>query len=447
MQILLGIGLALVLGDFGDEVLESVDEGWERFGARGIEALPFRDKNRFLSEYEELFADRSPGKRELKALARDLEDRLGSGDLEPGLVWRLLDLQCEVALDLERDKDATEHAWAAVDAYPPLRYADPDVHSSFQHLVARAVELEFEKTKPAVLADRVADAYAGQGAPAPFPTNLLVESFARAGGRSELMELSGRITALWSERAGEDAASAELYAGWLEELGGLEQRIPRVIGGDRHKLYHLLGDCEGPARLVIVLPGGTGRSDDFLSFVRGLQADLGEPYVFALVDAPFWNDEQASRVVWVRDHQARRFDARFGTEELVRSVYEDVLASERVEVEDVALLAWSSGGPTAYSCLLSKRSPFDKALIHGSIFPSDGIKLGHAKGKRFFLAQGEGDTITPVHHAERATEQLTDAGAGVVFEAYDGGHGWAMPEGSDAFLERALGRLFDSSAW
>ena len=436
------LALALSIGEFAADVLAEVDASWERVGSRTLEDLPFRDKNRFLDAYEELVAEAGPGARELKQLDRELAGRLEADDLDPGLAWRLADLRSEVALDLGRERDALDHAWAAVHAYPDVRYANPRAHASFQHLVDRAARLAAEDDSPAELAEAVFDAYAQHGAPAFFPTNGLVETFVRLEGDAQLLALAERVGALWAERGAD-----EVVESWNAELEGLRERLPRLVDDDSRRLYHLLGSVEGAARLVLVLPGGTGRSDDFLSFVTGLQSGVGAPYVFALVDAPHWSEEQASRVVWVRDHDRKRFKAKFGTEDLVRSVYEDVLARGDVEIEGVSLLAWSSGGPTAYSCLLSKRSPFDRAVIHGSIFPTDGVDLRRAEGTRFFLAQGTSDTITPVHHAERAEQELRDAGAGVVYEPYDGGHGWAMPEGSADWLRRALDLLWDDGAW
>ncbi len=441
----------LLAGEFSDEVLASIDGSRKWLATASLEANPFRDKTRLLEDYRAAEAKHLPDSRELKSLHRKLEKLSQQASAEPDLGWRLIDLRCELAQDMGREREARELAWSCVEAYPALEYEDARIHSSFQHLIARAAKLELGQSPPESVCKRIEQAYQGVPFACAFPTDELVEHLVRSGGRSELLALSAQIADRWLALAEADESHAERWTGWAREAALLETRLPRLVDGDRDRLYYLLEPLEpGPAprALVLVLPGGTGRSLDFLPFVRNLQEEVGGDYSFVLIDAPVWSAEQASEIVWVREHQRKRYrEARFGSEDLVHSVYAHLIADASRSFAGVTLLAWSSAGQTAYACCLEKHGPFERALILGSIFQPQELEVQHAKGKRFFLAQGREDSITPVRFAELAAKDLGEEGAKVVLELFEGGHGWAMPEGSTEFARRALDQLFDDSAW
>ena len=50
--------------------------------------------------------------------------------------------------------------------------------------------------------------------------------------------------------------------------------------------------------------------------------------------------------------------------------------------------------------------------------------LETAKGHIYYLLHSPDDKVCPFSHAEQAKVELTEAGATVRLDTYDGGHGW-----------------------
>lgn len=221
--------------------------------------------------------------------------------------------------------------------------------------------------------------------------------------------------------------------GELNEIPDDVSGIPAIdvlIGGDVKKRYFLIGlddDVPEPQdgyRLLVVLPGGDG-SAAFSPFVRRIyQNVLNEKWLIAQMVAPSWDSRQKSRLVWPRK-AAPYASARFTTEEFCRLVVADVQSRAAINTQGVYLLAWSSGGPPAYSITLEEKSAFAGAFIAMSVFNSEElVPCAHAKGKSFYLLQSPDDRVTRLYHAQTAKKVLASAGARVKLQQYSGGHGW-----------------------
>lgn len=195
---------------------------------------------------------------------------------------------------------------------------------------------------------------------------------------------------------------------------------------DADKRYFLIGPHVGvePDKkglgLVVVLPGGDG-GEQARRFVENL-FKYGAPrgYLVAQLVAPKWREDQ--RIVWPTSKVPAE-GMKFSTPEFVGSVIADVEARHLLDPGRIFLLAWSSGGPAAYDSTLTQ-SKVRGAMIAASVFkPELHAPLGGAKSKSYYLLQSSGDEITPFPHAERARDELTKAGAKVLLETYEGGHG------------------------
>ncbi len=217
----------------------------------------------------------------------------------------------------------------------------------------------------------------------------------------------------------------------------------RTLGGDPRKRFVVLGadrEVAAPRSLVVVLPGGNGQALEFLPWLSELTAPLLDRYVFAVLSAPVWSDEQAGQVVWVTERWQRQFKASFAVEEFAR----EAVAALRAEDETLGksyLFAWSSGGPATYRTLLSRGDTFAGAYVLASVFKPNDMKqrLKLAKGKRVYLEQGRADTVTALRFAQDAKQTLAKHGAETTLVPFDGGHGFAMPDAKKS--------LADALAW
>ena len=201
------------------------------------------------------------------------------------------------------------------------------------------------------------------------------------------------------------------------------------IKQDPQQRYFLIGlQADRPApktgyRLLLVLPGGNGDAD-FSPFVRRIYKNaLDESWLVAQLVAPTWDARQKRKLVWPTSANPYP-GAAFTTEQFADRVIADVSLRAPINRQQQYLLAWSSGGPPSYAIALRPGSPIAGAYLAMSIGPGDKAPLGEAKDRRFFLLQSPQDRITPFHDAERAQTQLTEAGATVRLESYEGGHGW-----------------------
>jgi predicted esterase len=200
-------------------------------------------------------------------------------------------------------------------------------------------------------------------------------------------------------------------------------------GGDELKRYFLIGhrnQTHSPDgyRLLLVLPGGHGGAS-FSPFIRRFyKRALDDRWLVAQLVAPEWDNWQIENNVWPRN-TSQHPSATFTTEEFSDAVIADVRSREHIAANGIYLLAWSSGGPAAYSIALQEESPVAGAFIAMSVFRPDELPSSFdASGKSFYLFQSPDDKITRFDNALRAESTLRGAGARLRLEPYAGGHGW-----------------------
>jgi len=197
---------------------------------------------------------------------------------------------------------------------------------------------------------------------------------------------------------------------------------------DNQKRYTLIGlrkdEPSTPYKVLVVLPGGDGQagSRDFLR--RVYKNSLSPEWVLVQVIAPRWDAAQADEVVWPT-RLTPYAGAAFNTETLLEAVLADLKGRTKIDPQQVYLMAWSSGGPAAYTMMMGEQTPFKGALIAMSVMqrakPSDWAKT---KDRRFWLYQSPDDNVTPMKHAEDSAAMLKRNGARVELATYPGGHGW-----------------------
>lgn len=198
--------------------------------------------------------------------------------------------------------------------------------------------------------------------------------------------------------------------------------------GDADKRYFLIGpkkEAKPPAEgygLVVILPGGDG-SADFHPFVKRIYKNaLFDQYVAAQPIAPKWTPDQ--EIVWpTKTNPVTQM--KFGTEEFVEAVIENVAKKHQLDRTRVFTLSWSSSGPAAYATSLQDRRGVTGSLIAMSVFnPKYLPPLKGANGHAYYLYHSPQDRVCPYRMAEQARNSLAENGAKVRLETYEGGHGW-----------------------
>jgi predicted esterase len=199
-------------------------------------------------------------------------------------------------------------------------------------------------------------------------------------------------------------------------------------GGDANKRYILIGpkkNTEPPAQgygLLVIMPGGDG-SADFHPFVKRIYKNaLPDGYVAAQPIAVQWLPDQ--QIVWpTKTNPVVKM--KFGTEEFVEAVIEDVGKKHKVDRTKVFSLSWSSSGPAAYATSLQNKRGVMGSFIAMSVFnPKFLPPLKDAKGHAYYLYHSQQDRNCPFRMAEQAKNSLAEHGAKVRLETYEGGHGW-----------------------
>jgi predicted esterase len=197
---------------------------------------------------------------------------------------------------------------------------------------------------------------------------------------------------------------------------------------DASKRYLLIGpkkDVKQPAEgygLLVIMPGGNG-SADFHPFVKRIYKNaLSDRYLAAQPIAVQWARNQ--EIVWpTKTNPVAKM--KFGTEEFVDAVIEDVAKRHNVDRTRVFSLSWSSSGPAAYAASLQKKRSVVGSFIAMSVFnPKFLPALTEAKGQAYYLYHSQQDRVCPFRMAEQAKNNLSENGAKVHLETYEGGHGW-----------------------
>ncbi|MHC4592203.1 MAG: alpha/beta hydrolase [Planctomycetota bacterium] len=219
-----------------------------------------------------------------------------------------------------------------------------------------------------------------------------------------------------------------------------------MVAGDARMRYFLIGPKEGAEALepgyslLIVLPGGSG-GEEFLPFVKRIfDQSLTEDYLVAQPVAVKWTPEQ--EIVWPVAKKPVP-DQGFATEEFVDAVIKDVGERHNVNPARVYVLAWSGGGPAAYSASLQRRTLINGSFIAMSAFkPTILPPFTGARGRAYYLYHSPDDEEAPYRKTKAAKALLSASGARVKIVEYEGGHGWrgdvygAISEGVQ-WLERA----------
>jgi predicted esterase len=197
---------------------------------------------------------------------------------------------------------------------------------------------------------------------------------------------------------------------------------------DANKRYFLVGpkkNTNPPAegyRLLVIMPGGDG-SADFHPFVKRIYKNaLSDRYLAAQPIAVQWTPDQ--EIVWpTKTNPVAKM--KFGTEEFVEAVIEDVAKKHKLDRTRVFTLSWSSSGPAAYAASLQHKPSVKGSFIAMSVFNPEFLPpLKEAKDHVYYLYHSQQDRVCPYRMAEQAKNSLAENGAKVHLETYEGGHGW-----------------------
>jgi RNA polymerase sigma factor (sigma-70 family) len=429
-----------------EDLLTRVREQYQQIEERLRDGNAYADKTTLEQAYENALKDLRPEPAELEVFYDKLRKSLPGHKDEPAYVWRAQQLLGRVQADLKHPDKALEHYQLALKAYPATDYEEPSKHSSFQHLANEAAGVVWRHRGAADAEKFILQVFAESPQFQYFFRPWWTDRYTEAREPARERALMDRVVKAYADKGIKDADRAEIYRRYGRELKAQLETEPAVeerkAGGDAHKRYYLLAP-QAPARgkprpLLIVLPGGPGQGGEVLPFLKTLFAEAGGDYLFAVLSAPEWAPGQADRIVWPKERDALP-EANFTTEAFVKAVYDELVKEGRADPRRAFLFGWSSGGPPVYSTALAdKGPPLAGYYVLASVFNPRWLPpLEGAKGKRFYLQQGDSDRVTALHWAEKAEEALAKHGARVKLEVFEGGHGFAMPDATAAFL-RAL---------
>jgi len=195
--------------------------------------------------------------------------------------------------------------------------------------------------------------------------------------------------------------------------------------GDTNKGYFLNGDKavapKSGFRLLLVMPGGDG-GPTFRPFIQRIYDNgLPEGYLVAQLVAPKWDAQQ--QIVWPTEKRPLQ-GMKFSTESFVSGVIADIERQHRIDTNCIFTLSWSSSGPAGYAVSLASATRVTGSFIAMSVFkPAQLPEPSMARGQSFYLLHSPQDHI-PIRMAEAARDLLTENGAKVHLQTYEGGHGW-----------------------
>lgn len=422
---------AVRAADLATELGEQIDVVWAGLKGRSIGDYVYRDMKTFSSVYQGARAASEPSTEELADAIAMVRGLLKTNGRDPRYQWRVRSLLAQMLWDHGAQPEAQAEMLLALAVYPDEDYGEPHMHSSYQHLVNIAAGWAWDRDG-VVEAERFAlEHLANDDAFTYFFLPWWEQRYHETGTIERLGPLIDLVNETYTKRARKDRRRLrrDLYEEYAEALSKQIVPIEHRIGGDARRIYYLLASQAmrrtEHRKLVLVLPGGSGQAKNFLPWLMGLSRQLHETYVFAVISAPQWSDEQAEAITWVSAWWMDRFpEAEFPTEQLVREVYADVRKLGAFRVDDTYVWGWSSSGPAVYATVLERETPYDGAYINSSVYRPERLDLSRARGRRFFLQQGREDTITAPRWAEQAAKDLTAAHARVKLDLIEGGHGF-----------------------
>lgn len=218
---------------------------------------------------------------------------------------------------------------------------------------------------------------------------------------------------------------------WVEPVKGDDPKPEDIRAGNDLKKRYLLHvpdkrvkEPAGGWRVLVVMPGGDG-SAEFAPFVGNVRAkSLGDEWLIAQMVAPKWDTEQEQVLVWPTEKNPYK-GMKFSTEKFFDAVLEDLGKRKKIDPRYVFTLTWSSSGMPAYALSLEPKTRITGSFVAMSVFKPDQLPpLKAASGRAYYLFHSEQDKTVPIRMSESARDALAKAGANVVLENYEGGHGW-----------------------
>lgn len=215
---------------------------------------------------------------------------------------------------------------------------------------------------------------------------------------------------------------------WQDD-GADQQSEIELAGSDEHKQFFLYGPKSGAEqpeagyKLLVVIPGGNG-SRDFRGFVENIARNsTSDEFIVVQLVAPQWSDDQFKSLVWpTRSNKWKGM--KFSSEDFLFAAIDEVKNKHKIDDKNVFTLSWSSGGPLAYAASLAKEKRIAGSMIAMSVFKPDELPaVAAAKGHAYYLYHSPTDFIA-MSHPITARTLLSNAGAKIKVETYNGGHGW-----------------------
>jgi len=193
-----------------------------------------------------------------------------------------------------------------------------------------------------------------------------------------------------------------------KERGGFSLYVPEYA------------DKKTPLSLVVALHGGAGHGADFLW--NWLREARGRGFILM---APTSQEDTWSLMGTDYDSQP------------IRSMLKYVQQNWLVDTSHILLTGLSDGATYALLCGLQQDSPFTHlASLSGVLHPENFANgnMSRANGKPIYLVHGSLDWMFPIERAYMAKDELTKAGAELIFrEIEDLSHNYAHAE-NDAIL-------------
>lgn len=414
---------------FAARLDEQIDVVWAALEGRSISDYVWRDKKTFATAYDEVRAEFEPTTEQFAEAIELVRARVGQRRKDPHFQWRIQALLAQMLWDHGARAEAAGAMRSALEAYPDEDYAEPHLHSSYQHLVNTAASWMWESAGVEQAEHFALGRFADDD---PFTFFYLDWWESRYHAEKSIERLGPLIDAVektYSDKKRNDRSRRKHYDESAGKLRDLVVATEHQVGDDERRTFYLVAsrslNRSEHRKLVLVLPGGSGQAPGYLPWLMGLARQMHGDYVFAVISAPQWSEKQAESITWVSAWWMERFpEAEFPTELLIHDVYADVRKLGVVRIDKTFLWGWSSSGPAVYAAALEKDARYDGAYINSSVYRPERLDLARARNRRFYLQQGKDDTVTEPRWAEQAAEQLDDAGARVKLDLIDGGHGF-----------------------